>query len=107
MTSTNDRALLTKAETEWLAGKKKVSKSYAYYLKSTIKKKVRILAKIELPLLINAGFEPLISGNLGKVEVVGPNPTQGLFTYGASKMRRANIYTTAQKCTGNIDFMSI
>ena len=44
-------SLLSKAEIEYLEGKKKVPKSYEYKLKSIIKRKISNLFKKELPLL--------------------------------------------------------
>ena len=40
----------------WLSGKKIVSKDYEYRIKSDIKKKIKILQQLELPLLAKHGF---------------------------------------------------
>jgi hypothetical protein len=49
-------ALLTKTELEWLNGSVQLSYAYQRKIKSDIKKKVRILEELELPLLIEKGF---------------------------------------------------
>ncbi len=49
-------ALLTRTEIEWLLGKKRVSKSYEYYLKHTIREKLHTLTELELPLLMEKGL---------------------------------------------------
>src|ERR687887_2753361 len=51
-------ALLTKTELEWLNGNIQVSYTYQRKIKSDIKKKIRILQELELPLLIEKGFIP-------------------------------------------------
>ena len=45
-------ALLTRKERDWLVGKLDLSKSYEYRLKSSIKKKIQTFVNLELPLLI-------------------------------------------------------
>jgi hypothetical protein len=49
-------ALLTRSEIDWLLGKKDVSKTYEYYLRSTLKKKLTTFQELELPLLVEKGF---------------------------------------------------
>jgi hypothetical protein len=49
-------ALLTKTELEWLNGNIQLSNVYQRKIKSDIKKKIRILQELELPLLIEKGF---------------------------------------------------
>jgi len=50
-------ALLTKTELEWLQGKKcNISTSHAYKIKSEIRKKLRILSTLEIPLLEKVGI---------------------------------------------------
>jgi hypothetical protein len=49
-------ALLTRSEIEWLLGKKRVSKSYERKFRHSIKKKIETLTELELPLLMNRGF---------------------------------------------------
>jgi hypothetical protein len=51
-------ALLTKTELEWLNGNIQLSYAYQRKIKSDIKKKIRILKELELPLLIEKGFIP-------------------------------------------------
>jgi hypothetical protein len=51
-------ALLTKTELDWLNGNIRVSYPYQRKIKSDIKKKIRILQELELPLLIEKGFIP-------------------------------------------------
>jgi hypothetical protein len=49
-------ALLTKTELDWLNGNISVSNADQRKIKSDIKKKIRILQELELPLLIEKGF---------------------------------------------------
>jgi hypothetical protein len=49
---------LTRSEIEWLAGARKISKTYEYKMKSTIRKKLDNLLKTELPLIQNSGLYP-------------------------------------------------
>ncbi len=49
-------ALLTRSEVDWLLGKKEVTKSYEYYLRSTIRRKLKTFKELELPLLMKEGF---------------------------------------------------
>ena len=51
-------ALLTKTELDWLNGNIQLSYAYQRKIKSDIKKKIRILQELELPLLIDKGFIP-------------------------------------------------
>jgi len=96
-------ALLTKTETEWLLGKtQNPSKSFEYKMRSTIRKKLQTLVKLELPLLIKNNFISYksttigrdldlgtydittkeINTCLGKAKVPGPNPGQGFLLFG-------------------------
>ncbi len=45
-----------KTEYEWLTRKVEVSKQYQYRIKSDIRKKLKILQELELPLLLNTGL---------------------------------------------------
>jgi hypothetical protein len=50
-------ALLTKSELEWLLGNNhNVSKAYQYKMKSEIRKKLKILNNLELPILQKSGI---------------------------------------------------
>jgi hypothetical protein len=49
-------ALLTKTELQWLNGNIQLSYAYQRKIKSDIKKKVRTLQELELPLLMEKGF---------------------------------------------------
>ena len=49
-------SFLTSTELEWLLGKKHISKSFEYKIKSTIKKKIDKFLNFELPLLIQNGI---------------------------------------------------
>jgi hypothetical protein len=49
-------ALLTRTEIQWLSGKIQVSKSYEYWLRFNIKKKIKTLTGFEIPLLVQNGF---------------------------------------------------
>jgi hypothetical protein len=51
-------ALLTKTELEWLNGNIQLSYAYERKIKSDIKRKIRILQELELPLLMEKGFIP-------------------------------------------------
>jgi hypothetical protein len=48
--------LLSKSELLWLLGDIKVSKSFEYKIKSSIKKKIQTLTELELPLLAKNNF---------------------------------------------------
>ena len=48
--------LLSKSELQWLRNDIKVSKSFEYKIKSSIKRKVQTLTELELPLLIRNNF---------------------------------------------------
>ena len=56
MDNTLTIALLSKTELRWLRNDIKVSKSFEYKIKSSIKKKIQILAELELPLLVKNNF---------------------------------------------------
>ncbi|MFL6319917.1 MAG: hypothetical protein ACJ72Q_05545 [Nitrososphaeraceae archaeon] len=49
-------ALLSKTELYWLRNDIKVSKSFEYKIKSSIKKKIQTLTELELPLLVKNNF---------------------------------------------------
>ena len=49
-------ALLTRTEFEWLSNKVKISKAYEYRIKRDIRKKIKSLTELEIPLLIEKGF---------------------------------------------------
>jgi hypothetical protein len=48
--------LLSKSELQWLHGDIKVSKSYEYKIKSSIKRKIQTLTELEIPLLFKSNF---------------------------------------------------
>jgi hypothetical protein len=54
--NTLNPALLSKTELQWLRDDIKVSKSFEYKIKSSIKKKVQTLTELELPLLVKNNF---------------------------------------------------
>ena len=56
-------ALLTKSEIEWLLGNKEVSKLYERKIRCSIKKKIETLTELEIPLLLNMGFNVTAYGN--------------------------------------------
>ena len=66
-------ALLTKTEFEWLNGNIHVSNAYQRKIKSDIKKKIRILQELELPLLVKKGFIPQNTGVTSNCNTVTPN----------------------------------
>ena len=49
-------ALLTRAEIEWLLGNTQPSKSHERFMRHSIKNKIDIFQKLELPLLVKAGY---------------------------------------------------
>jgi len=49
-------ALLSKTELRWLRNYIKVSKSFEYKIKSSIKRKIQTLTELELPLLVKNNF---------------------------------------------------
>jgi hypothetical protein len=49
-------ALLSKTELRWLRNDIKVSKSFEYKIKSSIKRKVQTLTELELPFLVKNNF---------------------------------------------------
>ena len=51
--NSQELSLLSKTELEWLLGKKQLSKSFEYKIKSTVKKKINKFLNFELPLLIH------------------------------------------------------
>ena len=55
--------LLSRTELHWLLGKSKVSKIFEYQIRSRIKKKVKKLMELELPLLVKCNF---IDNGLGR-----------------------------------------
>jgi hypothetical protein len=48
--------LLSKSELRWLLGDIKVSKSFEYKIKSSIKRKIQTLTELEIPLLVKNNF---------------------------------------------------
>ena len=73
-------ALLTKTEFEWLNGNIHVSNAYQRKIRSDIRKKIRILQELELPLLIEKGFIPQPTGvttNCNSVTANCNNDTTG------------------------------
>jgi hypothetical protein len=55
--------LLSRTELDWLLGKTKVSKIFEYQIRSRIKRKVKTLMELELPLLVKCNF---IDNGLGR-----------------------------------------
>jgi len=49
-------ALLSKTEIGWLRNDIKVSKSFEYKIKSSIRRKIQTLTELELPLLVKSNF---------------------------------------------------
>jgi hypothetical protein len=48
--------LLSKSELRWLSGDIKVSKSFEYKIRSSLKQKIQTLTELELPLLVKNNF---------------------------------------------------
>jgi hypothetical protein len=61
--------LLSRTELHWLLGKTKVSKIFEYQIRGRIKKKVKTLMELELPLLVKCNF---IDNGLGRDLETGP-----------------------------------
>jgi hypothetical protein len=72
-TNSFNPALLTKTELEWLNGNIQLSYAYQRKIKSDIKKKIRILQELELPLLIEKGFIPQTTGVTSNCNAVTAN----------------------------------
>ena len=101
----NKPSLLTKTELAWLLGKKQISKSFEYKIKSLIKKKIEKFLNVELPLLMQNGIlnkqliQDIINNPnnmlpiLGKEKVAGSNPAQGFsFEHKFHCLMRKNIF---------------
>jgi hypothetical protein len=70
---------LSRSELEWLCGDIKVSKSFEYKIKSSIKRKIQTLTELELPLLVKNNFfsdnyyyNEIDDGDLGRNFEPGP-----------------------------------
>ena len=66
-------ALLTKTELDWLNGNIQLSYAYERKIKSDIKKKIRVLQELELPLLVEKGFIPRTIGVTSNCNIVTAN----------------------------------
>jgi hypothetical protein len=93
-------ALLTRTELEWLNGNIQLSYAYQRKIKSDIKKKIRTLQELELPLLIEKGFirqNTSVTSNCNAVtancnnDVTGKNPNSSSFS--RNKKALAGIWT--------------
>src|SRR5919202_9992 len=86
-------ALLTKTELEWLNGNIQLSYAYERKVKSDIKRKIRILQELELPLLIEKGFIPQSTGVTSNCnnDTTGKNPNSSSFLQ--NKQALAGIWT--------------
>jgi len=62
--------LLSRTELDWLLGKTKVSKIFEYQIRSRIKRKVKTLMELELPLLVKCN---LVDNSLGRDLETGAN----------------------------------
>ena len=85
--------LLTKTELEWLNGNIQLSYAYERKIKSDIKKKIRVLQEIELPLLMQKGFIPQptdVTSNCNN-GITGKNPNSSFFLQ--KKEALAGIWT--------------
>src|SRR5919202_814701 len=71
-------ALLTKRELEWLNGNIQLSYAYERKIKSDIKKKIRVLQEIELPLLMQRGFIPQPTDVTSNCNTVTANCNNGI-----------------------------
>ena len=53
-------ALLTRSELEWLQGNKQVSREYERQIRSRVRRKLSIFQSLEMPLLMDHGFDVTI-----------------------------------------------
>ncbi len=93
MSPTASPALLTKTELEWLNGNIRLSNAYQRKIKSDIKRKIRILQELELPLLMEKGFihQPTdVTSNCNN-GITGKNPNSSSFLQ--NKEALAGIWT--------------
>jgi hypothetical protein len=58
-------ALLTRSETEWLLGKRQLSKNYERKMRAVLNKKLRTWEQLERPLLEAQGFLAATTGSSG------------------------------------------
>ena len=100
MNSDTSPALLTKTELEWLNGNIQLSYAYQRKIKSDIKKKIRILQELELPLLIEKGFIPKPTGVTANCNTVTANrnndttgKTPNSSSFSRNKKALAGIWT--------------
>jgi hypothetical protein len=56
-------ALLTRSEIDWLLGNKEVSKLHERKIRYSIKKKIETLTELEIPLLVDRGFNVTTCSN--------------------------------------------
>jgi hypothetical protein len=71
-------ALLTKTELQWLNGNIQLSCGYERKIKSDIKKKIRILQEVELPLLMEKGFISQLTAVTSNCNAVTSNCNKGI-----------------------------
>jgi hypothetical protein len=75
---TSTPAFLTKTELQWLNGNIQLSCGYERKIKSDIKKKIRILQEIELPLLMEKGFISQLTAVTSNCNAVTTNCNKGI-----------------------------
>jgi hypothetical protein len=90
-----DPALLTDSELGWLLGRKKVSSGYERKLRHDINKKLQTLSKLELPLLVDKGFN--VTTNCNNVTAGSNNSS---LTCAAVGRGVANQTTMREKARG-------
>jgi hypothetical protein len=71
-------ALLTKTDLQWSNGNIQLSYAYQRKIKSDIKKKIRILQEIELPLLMEKGFISQLTAVTSNCNAVTTNCNKGI-----------------------------
>ena len=110
-TNSFNPALLTKTELEWLNGNIHLSYAYQRKIKCDIKKKIRVLQELELPLLIEKGFIPQntsVTSNCNTVTAndntgtTGKNPNSSPFLQ--NKRALAGIWTRDLCLTKAVSF---
>jgi hypothetical protein len=90
-------ALLTRKEIEWLLNNSRISKAYEYRMKSNIRKKLRIFAELEFPLIQKSGIFP------ESLTVFGKDLTT--FSKEDNPLNTSNIENCVQNMVGRKGFL--
>lgn len=89
-----DPALLTKTELEWLLGNVQVSNGYERKMRHAINRKIQTFVKLEIPLLMEKGFDVTANGN---AVTTGSNATNDLVAKTGQSEGRVNYETISEK----------